>query len=914
MINSTYQHPREFIKLEEPYENLDIMDYELPFIKLEYNTIIFNVLVDTGSEVSLVNEEILNRFKSIFQKSIVKGTKISLQTANGKKLADVNKVINLVREFEGEIVSHSFIVMPDMKLDMLVGSDFLNKNNATINLEKRYVLIKGERIEFIEANMNMNNEKLINNLFNVREIKEPYSREEMVNINENEIKKIKERIIACPQKHNQCILDIFIKHKGLFNEESRITKVYEHWLDVKETKPFNVKTYPIPYKHREQVKQEINKMLNDGIIEKSVTNFINPVVIVKKKDDSIRICLDARKINEITNPQYDKPVHIESIIGRLKANYVYSKIDLKNSFWLIPLNKNSRKYTGFSIEGNIYQFKVVPFGLQSSSAALIRALQVILNPYDDFCIHYVDDILIYSENVQEHIRHLKKIFEALDNANLKINIDKCEFFSQEVQYLGYIINKKGITINENRLAEIKNYPKPTNLRTLRGFLGILNYYKRFINNLSEKQVPLVELLRKAVRWKWDERREKAFIELKNNFHDNLMLYSPDYEETFILRTDGSDYAISGELVQYQNGIEVPISFVSRVLKGYETRYSTPEKEMLGLCYSISRLRFFLISNHFIVETDHAALQYLMNNRFTNNRIYRWSLLLQEYNFTVKHIPGKTNITADALSRINEDKSIKPNTFLVALNKFRDLKGLYSEREILNSQQNLTELRNKINGGNYKGYQIKDQFIIKKFQDQELYVTDENLAKTIIKDLHIKFGHIGIRKTWKIFRENYYAKNDVSITKICLNKCELCCLGKYKNHINQNTVNSIVVSHPLEIVSIDYISNLVTSTNKNRHILVIVDLFSKFVKAYPCQKCDTNTTILLINKYYREIGKPRKILTDNATYFNNDRFKSFCHENNINLNFTSIRHPQGNPVERYNQEVIKFLRLYSHKKT
>lgn len=142
------------------------------------------------------------------------------------------------------------------------------------------------------------------------------------------------------------------------------------------------------------------------------------------------------------------------------------------------------------------------------------------------------------------------------------------------------------------------------------------------------------------------------------------------------------------------------------------------------------------------------------------------------------------------------------------------------------------------------------------------------------DLHIKYVHIGIRKTWKIFRENYYAKNDITITKTCLNKCEICCLGKYKNHINQNTVNSIVVSEPLEMVSIDYISNLVRSKNKNKHIFVMGDLFSKFIKLYPCQKCDTDTSILLINKYYQEIGKPNKILTDNATYFNNERFKCF----------------------------------------
>ena len=307
--------------------------------------------------------------------------------------------------------------------------------------------------------------------------------------------------------------------------------------------------------------------------------------------------------------------------------------------------------------------------MQSSSAALIRALQVVLNKYDEFCIHYVDDILIYSENEELHYEHIKIILKALDDAGLKLKIEKCQFFEREIQYLGYIINQKGININQNRLDEIKNYSRPKNLRTLRGFLGVLNYYKRFINNLAEKQAPLIELLRKGVRWKWDERREKAFQDLRNNFHQNLLLHNPDYNNPFIVRTDSSDFALGGELVQIQNGIEVPICFVSRILKNHEIRYSTPEKEMLALCFTVTRLKFYLIGNEFEIETDHSALQYLMNNRFTNNRIYRWSLLLQEYTFKIKHIPGKTNITADSLSRMGEKEVIKPNTYLIALNQF-----------------------------------------------------------------------------------------------------------------------------------------------------------------------------------------------------------------------------------------------------
>lgn len=867
--------------------------------------------MDTGAEVSLINAKIIEKYAQSFKSNIIKTKKINLHTVNGKKLGEMNRIININIQMGRETIPQEFLMIPDMLVDVILGNDFLSVNNAIINLENGKVIIGKHVFNIIdERSGTAVDAKVINHLVN--EVNRPYPKEVVENVDKPP-KEENKKNITCPKLHLDKIIDVLLKHKELFNYRARVTNIYEHKLCVNESLPYNTRIYPIPYKFREKVKSEILSMIKQGIIEKAETNFINPVVIVKKKDDSIRICLDARKVNQITSPLYDKPVNIDSIIGRLKSNCVYSKLDLKNSFWLIPLHKDSRKYTGFSIEGNIYQFCVVPFGLQSSAAALIRALQVILNKYDDFCNHYIDDILIFSEDEEKHYEHINIILNALDNAGLKLNLDKCQFFQSRIEYLGYIINDKGIDINQNRLEEIRNYPRPKNLRTLRGFLGILNYYKRFIPNLSNKQVPLIELLRKGTRWKWDTNREIAFQDLRTSFHENLLLHNPDYSKTFILRTDASDYGVSGELVQIQNGVEVPICFLSRILKGYETRYSVPEKEMLALCHCINKLKYYLTANEFIVETDHAALQYLMNNRFSNNRIYRWSLLLQEYQLTIRHIPGKRNITADALSRINENERVKPNTFLVAMNRFSSLDGLYSRREIEESQERLVNLREKINIQNYRGYMVKEGFIIKMFDEQEVYVIDDKLTKKIIGDLHIRFGHSGIRKTWKMFRENFYAKYDITIAKSCINNCELCLMGKYKNHINQNIIESVIVERPLEMIAIDYISNLVPSRNKNKHIFVIVDIFTKYIKLYSCQKCNTNTTIIFLNEYYREVGKPNKILSDNATYFDNSRFKNFCQEKEMKLIFTSIRHPNGNPVERYNQEVIKLLRLYVHDK-
>ncbi|KAK9739540.1 RNase H-like domain found in reverse transcriptase [Popillia japonica] len=193
-------------------------------------------------------------------------------------------------------------------------------------------------------------------------------------------------------------------------------------------------------------------------------------------------------------------------------------------------------------------------------------------------------------------------------------------------------------------------PNPTNSGCYWGFLGILNYYKKFVTNLSEKAAPLYELLKKGKRWSWGEKEKNAFESLKQSFYDNLVLKHPDFNKKFILRTDASDIAISGELVQIEDGLDVPICFISRILKGYEARYSIVEKEMLAIVFSLEKLKYYLAGNKFELQTGNIALTHMTKTRFTNSRLYRWSILIQEYDFDITYRRGTNNITADSLTR------------------------------------------------------------------------------------------------------------------------------------------------------------------------------------------------------------------------------------------------------------------------
>lgn len=893
---------REFIGLENGSELNSSKISKLPIINIKIKEINLRALIDTGSEISLINESIVNGNKEVFQNKCTKISKIRLLNAKGKKFTECSKIINVefkVKEigFEGE-----FVIVEKLGFDVIIGEDILSRLRAKLDFGERSIKLRGTEVQMCslnEVNIGENaNKSCIDKVNVVKKTRDKIT---------CEIKR--ELEIDCPSEYQSTVENLLQNYTSLINYESRIAKDYVHRLQVDEDKPFKCKTYPIPFKRRKKVQEEIQNMIDANIIEAAKTNFINPLVIVSKKDDSIRICLDARNLNKITKSQFDAPQTIDTMLYRIGKNTIFSKLDLKNSFWLIPLHVDSRRYTGFSVDGHIYQFKVVPFGLQSASSALVRAMQLILDKYEKFCLHYIDDIIIFSETEKEHRDHLNIILNALDESGLKLNVGKCEFYKTSVKYLGYLINQQGISIGKDRIKEIKEYPAPKNLKMLRGFLGILNYYKKFVPRLSELEVPLIELLRKDTKWEWNSRREVAFNKLKINFHDNLLLHSPDFKLPFILRTDASEQIVAAELVQIVNGVETPICFISRILKPYETRYSTSEVEMLAVVYSLSKLAYILTANHFTIETDHSALCSLMSNRFANNRIYRWSLLIQEFSFTIKHRPGRENITADALTRNKQVGLEKGNNFMIGLNVLSDEQSLYTIKNVIESQEYLEPLKNIVRASVHKGYSMKGNILIKTIMNEEKYVIHDSLALDILNDLHKHFGHIGVRKTWMIFRENFFCKNDLPLTKRIISLCHECCVGKNKNYKNRNKVCSIVAREPFELVAIDFISNLIKDKEGCKHILVIVDIFSKFTKVYPTKKCNTNTVCRLLSKYFKNVGIPTKILADNATYFDNDKFKKFLTDRQVRLSFTTIRHPQANPAERYIQEVIKVLRLY-----
>jgi hypothetical protein len=338
--------------------------------------------------------------------------------------------------------------------------------------------------------------------------------------------------IPSSDKNNSSVMcspdieQLFKKHKNVFNETPRITKVYTHQISVKDESKFVRKTYPVPLHNQDKVDTEIQRMLDPGIIERSNSNFLNPIVVVEKKSGNIRLCLNMRNLNTIVKKNYDCAPNAESLFIKCQGVKYMSRLDLTSSFWQAPLEERSRKYTAFLYRNKCYHFKVVSFGLVTSLTAVVGCLELALGPeVEEYVSVFLGYILIISRSYEEHLQHLDNVFKKLKKANLVLSKDKCEFFRPEVKFLGHIISSEGIRTDPDKIESIVKFPIPRKTKDVRAFLALTGYYHRFAHWYSETVAPLLELLRKNQKWKWDAEHEGAFCEIKKILQEYLHYFS-----------------------------------------------------------------------------------------------------------------------------------------------------------------------------------------------------------------------------------------------------------------------------------------------------------------------------------------------------------------------------------------------------
>lgn len=840
-----------------------------------------------------------------------------------------------------------FFILPTLKnFDGIIGNDSLKELGATIHTNKGFMTITQNlkiplKQHFSDSvnNLNINNSHL----------------------NRNQIQKLEAILSRCPT---------------LFSEpDEKLTYVTNVKGEIRtiNSDPVYSRPYPYPMCLKEEVDKQIDQLLTDGIIRPSKSPYNSPVWIVPKKVDAsgerkYRMVIDYRKLNTVTIPDRYPIPEINDILSNLGKNQFFTVIDLKSGFHQIPLKESDIEKTAFSVNHGKFEFTRLPFGLKNGPSIFQRALDDILrNHIGKRCYIYIDDIIIFGEGEEQHFENLEQVFKTLENANMKVQLEKCKFLQSEVEFLGFIISKSGIKANPDKVKTIANFPLPRNIKELRSFLGMSGFYRRFIKDYAKLAKPLTSLLReedghvsknfsKTKQIVLSDEQKDAFHKIKNSLtSDEVLLSFPDFQKEFELTTDASNFALGAVLSQ--NG--KPITFLSRTLNKAEENYAANEKEMLAIIWALTSLRNFLYGSRKVkIFTDHQPLTYALSNKNNNSKMKRWKAILEEYNYELKYKPGKSNIVADALSRIpatskinslsvtqHSDESSSHDlipTVEIPVNVFRNQiilnigdedsyqkenpfpnysRHIFTKPEFTNTDV-IAIFRKYLNPNTVNGLKTTESIMGRIQEIYPLYfrdykirftqklvvdITNEDEQDEKILSVHRRAHRNAQENKDQIIEKYYFPKMSKKI-KFLIKRCVTCKENKYERHPNNQIIEATPIpSYPGHTLHID-----IFSTEK-KLVLTAID---KFTKLAFC-KVIKSRAIEDIKQPLRDIlfffSVPEVVIIDNEKALNSKSIMSMMEDG---LKIKVFKTPPyksevNGQIERFHSTLAEIMRCLNY---
>jgi hypothetical protein len=433
---------------------------------------------------------------------------------------------------------------------------------------------------------------------------------------------------------------------------TRTDKIY-HDVVLEESKTIKQHPYRMNPLKQQYLKDEVKYLLDNDFIEPSQSDYSSPCILVPKSNGSFRMCTDYRKVNAVTKTDSFPIPRIDDCIDHVgRATYV-STFDLLKGFWQVPLTERAKEISAFVTPDGLYQYKVMPFGMKNFPATFQRLINGVLSGLNG-CKAYIDDVICYSDTFSDHLHTIRALFDRLTDAKLTVNLAKSEFCHATLTFLGHVVGQGQVKPIDAKVKAISDFPVPDCKRQLMRFLGMAGYYRKFCSNFSVIAEPLTNLLKKGVPFSWNDKCQIAFDKLKAILKSTPVLLAPDFDKPFKLAVDASDIGAGAILIQEDNhGVEHPVCYFSRKFNKQQKNYSTIEKECLALILAIQHFEVYLTSSPspIVVFSDHNPLSFLHKLKNKNQRLLRWSLMLQEYDLDIRHIKGRDNIIPDALSRV-----------------------------------------------------------------------------------------------------------------------------------------------------------------------------------------------------------------------------------------------------------------------
>lgn len=710
----------------------------------------------------------------------------------------------------------------------------------------------------------------------------------------------------------------------LFSTSPGVASNFEYEIDTGNSKPIKCNPRLMTPAKRKILEGLFKELLSKNAIEESNSPWASNTVIVPKPNGKFRLCVDFRPLNKVTVPDSYTMSRIDDILTCLGSAKYISTFDVTDGFYNIPLSQKDKCKTAFNTPWGLYHFLKMCFGLRNSPATFQKCMDRVLGKFKwIFVTAFMDDLIIFSNTLEEHIKHLRIVFTRLLEEGLRLHPGKFQLLRSKIVYLGYIIENGTVSPSPDKLSALEGYQRPKCVKDIQRFLGLCGYYRQFIPDFSIIAKPLTSMMKKGAPFFWSVDAEKSFEILRCELLKSCNLHLPDLNNPFIIQTDSSDIGIGAVLLQEQDKVRYPVWFYSRVLNDAERNYSVSEKECLAVIQSIKKFKGFIEYSHFTVETDHQALCWLMKIKEPTGRLARWALELQGYNFDVAYRAGNLNRPADALSRaaavyVVESLHISREELVSAQDGDFMLKSI-KDFLLLSILPNVAvEQKDKILKLARDAFVSSDGCLYKRvnpiskpweddINDYKVWVPD-SLKLKILEYFHccLLAGHLAIRKTYFRIEERFWWKSMRKDVVKFVSSCLTCQKVKPDRTGSSFLGKAGEICGPWERISIDLMGPYTRGINQSKFLLVVVDSFSKWVELSCIRKSDAKTICTKLWECFCRWGVPKSILSDNGTQFQSKIFEDFCKTVGSKSMRISPYHAQANPTERYNQTLKSMI--------
>lgn len=745
------------------------------------------------------------------------------------------------------------------------------------------------------------------------------------------------------------------------------TDAIKHRIVTTKLEPVKVPPRRLGWAKWDAANKEIDKLLEQDVIEESNSPYNAPLILIPKKDGvSHRLVLDYRQLNSVTvKDAYSLP-RIDDILDSLGGASWFSCLDLDSGFFQVEIEKADRYKTAFSLPGrNHFQFKVLPMGMSNSPALFERLMENILRDVLwKTTLVFVDDVMVYSNHFDRELENLRGVFSRIRRAGMKFKPKKCKLFRRQVEYLGHVISGDGVKCDEKKTAVVRDWPIPTKLKELQSFLGTATYYRKFVPSFASIASPLTDLMRKGVKFNWTVKCQTAFDELKRVLTTSPILSYPQRDGgTFILDTDCSGFAAGAVLSQLQDGQEKVIGYASKALNKEQKNYCATYRELFAVRWAVEHFRHYLWGRKFVLRTDHSSLRWLLNFKDPSGVVARWITYLSSFDYDVEHREGKKHGNADGLSRryrrrcsrveclnCNEHDSVShamvapviagahtvtnsidrpspaPNWLHTLSNEeWRDMQmadsdigtvislkksasGKPSSEELLLHSHMVRVLCSHWKFLSFKnGVLCREYLQVNPGCDSTFQIV---MPMSLRRKLFIEYhalrtgGHLGRDKTYAKLRDRFYWPGMKQDVSNWVKFCKPCTASKTGHGKKRAKLVKMLCSEPLDRISLDFVGPMPSTELGNKYLMVVTDYFSKWVEAYPMKNLlAASAADILVTEFFCKFGAPSIIHTDQGVQFESTLFQEMCELYEIFKTRTTTFRPQSDGLTERNNRSI-----------